>query len=91
MCLALPMCLVARREFEGDAELGGVQRKVSLLLCPEAEVGDHVLVHAGYAIARIDQAEAQATLALLDATLGVDADAAGDPDRSAPAHEEVES
>lgn len=66
MCLAIPMQLLSRREFEGLAELGGVRRTVSLMLCPEAAAGDHVLVHAGYAIGRIDAAEAAATLALLD-------------------------
>ncbi|MEZ5965527.1 MAG: HypC/HybG/HupF family hydrogenase formation chaperone [Planctomycetota bacterium] len=85
MCLALPMHLTARREFEGDAELGGVRRTISLLLCPEANVGDHVLVHAGYAIARIDRAEAEATLALLDATLGVDPDVVPEPAHGAQA------
>ena len=66
MCLAIPMQLISRREFEGTAELGGVRRTVGLMLCPEAEVGDHVLVHAGYAIGRIDREAAEATLALLD-------------------------
>lgn len=70
MCLAIPMQLTARREFEGTAELGGVRRTVSLLLCPEAEVGDHVLVHAGYAIGRIDAVEAATTLALIDEAIG---------------------
>jgi hydrogenase expression/formation protein HypC len=35
------------------------------MLLPEAEVGDYVLVHAGYAIARVDQEEAEDTLRLL--------------------------
>ena len=51
---------------EGTAELGGVRRTVSLMLCPEAAVGDHVLVHAGFAIGRIDAGEAESTLALID-------------------------
>lgn len=66
MCLAIPMLLTARGEFEGTAELGGVSRRIGLLLCPEALVGDHVLVHAGYAIGRIDREDAEATLALID-------------------------
>ena len=65
MCLAIPMQLKERREFDGVAELRGVRRSISLLLCPEAQVGDHVLVHAGHAITRIDEAEARATLALI--------------------------
>lgn len=66
MCLAIPMQLTARREFDGTAELRGVARQVSLMLCPDARIGDHVLVHAGYAIGTIDAEEAAKTLQLID-------------------------
>ncbi len=69
MCLAIPMQLVERAEFEGVAELRGIRRTVSLLLCPEACAGDHVLVHAGCAIGTIDEEEAEMTLALIDEVL----------------------
>jgi len=72
MCLAVPMQLVARREWDGTAELGGVERQVSLMLCPEAQVGAYVLVHAGYAIATVDAAEARKTLAILEELLAED-------------------
>ncbi|MCK6448277.1 MAG: HypC/HybG/HupF family hydrogenase formation chaperone [Planctomycetes bacterium] len=65
MCLAIPMQLVERRELAGVAELDGVRRDVGLALCPEARLGDFVLVHAGYAIAVIDAEEARKTLELL--------------------------
>jgi hydrogenase expression/formation protein HypC len=65
MCLAIPMRLTERGENEGVVELDGVRRTVSLMLLPDAEVGQHLLIHAGYAIGAIDEAEAQATLALL--------------------------
>jgi hydrogenase expression/formation protein HypC len=65
MCLAVPMKLVERREMIGVAEVDGVRREVSLLLEPEANPGDYVLVHAGYAIGVVDEAEAEATLELL--------------------------
>jgi len=65
MCLAVPMRLVERREALGVAELDDVRREVSLLLEPDARIGDYVLVHAGYAIAVVDEAEAEATLELL--------------------------
>jgi len=39
---------------------------VSLMLLPEAVAGDYVLVHAGYAITALDEAEAERTLALID-------------------------
>ena len=45
--------------------LGGVERDVQLDLTPEVTVGDYVLVHAGFAIQRMDEAEAKETLALL--------------------------
>ncbi len=66
MCLAIPMKLVERDEFEGTVVLDGVERRISLMLLPEAEVGDHVLVHAGYAIGVVDEAQAEETLAILD-------------------------
>lgn len=65
MCLAIPMRLMERSEIEGVVELDGVRRTVSLMLLPDAEVGQHLLIHAGYAIGSIDEAEAQITLALL--------------------------
>lgn len=69
MCLAIPMQLIERRELDGTAELRGVRRRIGLMLCPEAQQGDFVLVHAGYAIGTIDADEAAKTLALLDETL----------------------
>jgi hydrogenase expression/formation protein HypC len=65
MCLAIPMRLTERDEFEGVVELDGIQRTISLMLLPEAEVGQHVLVHAGYAIGAVNEDEAAATLELL--------------------------
>jgi len=66
MCLAIPMRLVERRDFEGEVELNGVRRKISLMLLPEAEVGEFVLVHAGYAIGKLDEEEARQTIELLE-------------------------
>jgi hydrogenase expression/formation protein HypC len=65
MCLAIPMRLVERKEMEGTVELDGVRRTISLMLLPEAEVGQHVLIHAGYAIGAVDEDEAMRTLELL--------------------------
>jgi hydrogenase expression/formation protein HypC len=47
------------------AEVGGVERNVSVMLTPEAQVGDYVLIHTGFAIGVIDEEEAQETLRLL--------------------------
>ncbi|MEE8468936.1 MAG: HypC/HybG/HupF family hydrogenase formation chaperone [Planctomycetota bacterium] len=67
MCLAIPMQLIERREFDGTADLNGVRRNVALMLTPDATLGDWVLVHAGYAITVVDSQEAARTLALLEA------------------------
>jgi len=64
--LAVPTMLTEKREDHGTVELAGVSREVSLLLVPEAQVGDYLLVHAGYGIAVLDQGEAQRTLSLLN-------------------------
>jgi hydrogenase expression/formation protein HypC len=74
MCLAIPGKL---ESVEGDDPLfrqgrvsfGGVGRVVSLACTPEAAPGDYVLVHAGIAIAVVDEAEAGRTLAALGAAL----------------------
>lgn len=70
MCLAVPMKLVEVTGADGVAELAGVRRSVRLDLVPEARLTDHVLVHAGYAIQVVDEAEARATLADLAILLG---------------------
>lgn len=65
MCLAIPMKLLRRDDIEGTVELDGVRRSISLMLLPEAEVGQHLLVHAGYAIGAVNEAEALKTLEIL--------------------------
>lgn len=45
-------------------DLGGIRKPVSLALVPEAQAGDYVIVHAGYAIGVLDPEEAEKTLAL---------------------------
>jgi hydrogenase expression/formation protein HypC len=59
------MLLKERTELEGVVELDGVRRTVSLMLLPDAEVGEHVLIHAGYAIGSVNAEEAEQTLELL--------------------------
>jgi hydrogenase expression/formation protein HypC len=62
MCVATPMKLVTVKGDEGVAELGGVTRKVSLALLESASPGDYVLIHAGFAIAKVDEEEAMLTI-----------------------------
>lgn len=72
MCLAVPMKLLERQDLVGVVELSGVHRQVSLMLLPEAQVGEYVLVHAGYAIAQVDTQEAETTLQLLREVLAAE-------------------
>ncbi len=70
MCLAVPGQITAIDESNeltrmGEVTYAGIQREVSLAFVPEAGLGDYVLVHAGFAISRLDEAEAQATLQAL--------------------------
>ena len=83
MCLALPMRITAIDGTLATIAAAGLEQRASLMLVPEAEVGDYVLVHAGFAISVIDEAEAKETLELLreisdfGADDGVAADDAG--------------
>jgi hydrogenase expression/formation protein HypC len=49
----------------GKVDFGGIMREVCLAYVPEAEVGDYVIVHVGFAISRVDEEEAQQTFQLL--------------------------
>ncbi len=70
MCLGIPGKIVELSEQNdlpmGKVEFGGILKEVCLAYTPEAQVGDYVLVHVGFAISRIDEAEAQETMDLLN-------------------------
>lgn len=66
MCLAVPTRVVRIAGEQGEAEIGGVVRRISLAFTPEARVGDYVLIHAGFAISLLDEASALESLGLLD-------------------------
>lgn len=67
MCLAIPSKLVAIRDKMGTVDVSGVRREVSLLLLPEeVALGDFVLVHAGFAIQKIDREAAEETMKLIN-------------------------
>ena len=72
MCLAVPVKVVSIEGNEAEVEIGGVKRRVSIILTPEARVGDYVLLHTGYAINVIDEAEAQETLKILEEMASLD-------------------
>jgi len=64
MCLAIPARIISIEGEDAEADVGGVQRKIGIMLTPSVKVGDYVLLHTGYAIGVIDPAEAEETLAL---------------------------
>ena len=64
MCLAVPSKIVSITDQLGKVDIGGVIKEVNLCLLEDAQVGDYVIIHAGYAIQRIDEDEAQVTLQL---------------------------
>jgi hydrogenase expression/formation protein HypC len=72
MCLAIPGKIVEMDENGmGVVDMEGTRRSVSLLLQEDARVGDYVIVHAGFAIHRIDEQEAMESLRILRESLSV--------------------
>lgn len=70
MCLGVPGRVVSIAEnalgmMMGQVDFGGLTREVCLAFTPEVQAGDYVIVHAGYAISRLDEQEAQETLQAL--------------------------
>jgi len=70
MCLAVPGRVLTKESIGGvevgQVQFGGITRQVALGFVPEAEVGDYVMVHVGFAISRVDAREAQRTYDLLE-------------------------
>ena len=65
MCLAIPSRITKIENNMATIDVEGVQREASLLLLEDARVGDYVIVHAGFAIQKLDESAAQETLDLL--------------------------
>ena len=64
MCLAVPAKVVEIKDQLAAVEVHGVRRAASLMLLPEAKLGDYVLVHAGFAMQIVDAEEAERIEAL---------------------------
>ena len=65
MCLAVPMRITKIEGENATAELEGVKKEISLGLLEKVNIGDYVIVHAGFAIQKLDKKEAKETLRLL--------------------------
>ena len=68
MCLGVPMQVKSIENDTAVCEIDGVQREASLMMIDDIQIGDYVLIHAGFAIEKIEESEAHITLqALRDA------------------------
>lgn len=65
MCLAIPARVVKVDGKYAEVDIYGNRRRIGIALVPGVEAGDYVLVHAGYALHKVDEAEALETLRLL--------------------------
>lgn len=66
MCLAIPTKIIKIKGNLGVVEFGGVRKDIGLSLLPELKIGDWVLLHAGFAIQKLDEEEAKETIRLLE-------------------------
>jgi len=70
MCLAIPGKIIEICEEEdlrmGEVDFSGIKKRVVLAFTPDAEIGDYVIVHVGFAISVLDPEQAEATLQLLE-------------------------
>ena len=66
MCLAVPAKIKSIEDKVALVDFGGVEKKVSLGILDRVKTGDYVLVHAGFAIGKVDRFEAEDTLKALD-------------------------
>jgi hydrogenase expression/formation protein HypC len=64
MCLAIPMKLIKIKGNKGVVELSGVKKEISLDLLKEVEIGDYLIIHAGFAIEKLNEEEAKKTLTI---------------------------
>lgn len=63
MCLAIPAEVLSVTGDAAQVSVGGIRKTVSIALVDDVAPGDYVLIHVGYALSRIDEAEAKRTLA----------------------------
>lgn len=71
MCLGIPMQIVEINGYNARCEAKGIEREVNLFMVQEEniKIGDHVMVHVGYALQKMTQTEAKSTWELLDQML----------------------
>ncbi len=72
MCLAVPSKITEINDTVGIVDVDGVTREASLMLLEDVKIGDYVIVHAGFAISKIDKESAEQTLADMREILAID-------------------
>jgi hydrogenase expression/formation protein HypC len=65
MCLAIPAKIVSKKGDTVMVDVSGVQREANIMLCPDAKLGDYIIMHAGFAIHILDKKDAEETLQML--------------------------
>ena len=76
MCLAVPSKIIEINDTVATVDVDGVTRETSILLLEDAKIGDYVIVHAGFAISKLDEESALQTLTDMRNILAADADRA---------------
>jgi len=69
MCLGIPVKITEIDKNIGKVSFGGVERQVRLELLSDVKVGDWVIMHAGFGLSKLDEAEAMETLKLIEEVL----------------------
>jgi hydrogenase expression/formation protein HypC len=66
MCLAIPVKVIKIKDNSAEVDMAGTKRTVDVRFLEDLKIGDYILVHAGFAIEKIDEEQAKETLELLD-------------------------
>lgn len=70
MCHAMPVQVTQMLDYQRAlVNLGGIEKEISVLLLNEVQAGDYVILHAGYALTKLDEQDAQKTLSLFAAMI----------------------
>jgi hydrogenase expression/formation protein HypC len=70
MCLAIPSNIIEKDQFRAVVDVYGARREINLMLMPEeVAIGEYVLVHAGFAIQKVDETAAQEALKVITAII----------------------
>ena len=81
MCLAVPSRIIEMNGCTAKVDVDGVVREASLMLLEDAKIGDYVIVHAGFAISKVDEEAALQTLEDMRTILAADALDVNSPNR----------